>query len=236
MTDIMIPFCIHYRSVSDSRSSASRSSGNNSESMGFIGYPSMSETLGGGNMLYCDRHLQEGDWELYSKFTAVNPIIGVKPPGMSLIAAKMNPNPPHQTIEIDISLDPFSISPNTVYFFTYTRKIRGTKPLYIYRVSGNLVFTFKEFEDAERHHLSPLYVVKDPNTGFSVNMGRCIPSTHGTKLETCMAMVINSSLNKDAPRSILDLVSREDKKTNWGLTLITIVLMFSILTLFVVCK
>lgn len=183
---------------------------------------------------------KEDDWEMKDFFYVLSADFSPIPPGMVVICVQNNPNPPHNTISMNIAYDLYNYPECSLKFITFIIPQPYTNPLYIHNDFGGLYLSIREEnKNLERHLISPLSVILEKSNKLTVDWkkgeeidfppnfklddtNRCIPSKDGTTLKNCVKTIKKNNL---PPLNLLDVLTKIQNKRILTINRVIIILL-----------
>jgi len=193
--------------------------------------------------------VNEGGLLVYGQFYAISPDFRPIPPGTVLICVKSSGTSTKISTSIKTVYDPFDIDETCVRFCAWEQPVPYTTPLFIYKQSGALYFTF---ERKEINAIKVIYVLTDPRGNynrvgvnddtsdfdivddkpvfrFAPQNGWCLPDPHGLPLNQCIVNRIFTQYHQ--PTLLRELSSSKSKSKKISLWIVLVVVIIFLLLL-----
>lgn len=233
--NLILPYCIYHKINKNFKDKEGVIG--SSLYLSHIGSPELIIDKGGVNPRYkcMDKSLLYSDWIPYATFYSLNPLYRPIPKDMVLICAAWKRGEPYNTLDIIHVMDPYKIesdlldfSGGCMYFYAFSRKIKGTIPLYFFKNNDGIYATFENNppdnnENWIKSKISVLYVISPDNVNnankeillkdivnnikFNIDNDTCIYDKNGKySISECL---LNTFGHKEV--SLLDQIKNDSK-------------------------
>ena len=125
----------------------------------------------------------DNGWIVTGEFYAINPYLKPIPDGMKVFSLEIKNYYPFDITSYKLLYDIYEVDnfkdQYHVNFITYNRPVLKSVPLYFYQLNNSILPSFKNVPPNSSYTLAsgvnPIFVLKESNTKFFCDNGRCIP-------------------------------------------------------------